>query len=157
MLILLDIDGVMVSACSWKAPELLNDGFPAFTKKASEALQRIINETDADILLTTSHKEKHSISEWYDIFNLRGLKVNKIDCLPENVNHSSRKDEIINWYQGNKIHESFVIIDDDKSLNTLPNNIKIKVIQTSPMIGLTNEYVSNAIAILQKEEIFDLV
>jgi hypothetical protein len=44
MLLFLDIDGVMVPAKSWKNPELLNDGFPAFSSKASNALQHLISE-----------------------------------------------------------------------------------------------------------------
>ena len=30
MLVLLDIDGVMVPANSWKKPEFMDDGFPMF-------------------------------------------------------------------------------------------------------------------------------
>ena len=33
MLLFLDIDGVMVPAKGWKSPELLNDGFPAFSSR----------------------------------------------------------------------------------------------------------------------------
>ena len=67
MLILLDIDGVMVPAKSWKRPEFLNDGFFAFSSDATSALQKIISETSADILLTTSHKSKYTIQEWKNV------------------------------------------------------------------------------------------
>ena len=60
MLLFLDIDGVMVPAKSWKSHEFLDDGFPAFSKKAILALQYLISE-ETTVLLTTSHKSKFSL------------------------------------------------------------------------------------------------
>jgi hypothetical protein len=152
MLILLDIDGVMVPANSWKKPEFLNDGFPVFSYKATQALQRIISETSAAILLTTSHKSSYEIKEWKNIFKLRGIKVNKINRLCENTNHLNRKEEIINWFNAkNGIYEDFIIIDDDKSLNALPKLLKNKLIQTSASVGLTDELANEALKIMKKE------
>ena len=67
MLLLLDIDGVMIPAKSWKSPEFLDDGFPAFNKKAIASLQCIISE-DVTVILTTSHKSNFSIEEWKNHF-----------------------------------------------------------------------------------------
>lgn len=53
--IFLDIDGVMVPAKGWKAPELMTDGFPNFSAKAVAALHTLL-APDAVIILTTSHK-----------------------------------------------------------------------------------------------------
>jgi hypothetical protein len=139
MLFFLDIDGVMVPAKGWKSPEFLNDGFPAFSSKAIITLQNLISNEDT-ILLTTSHKAKFSIEEWKNIFKNRGINIENIRALPENLNNLSRKDEIINWFNVNSIDEDFVIIDDDKSLNELPDFIKENLVQTSPYIGLTEEH-----------------
>ncbi len=62
MLILLDIDGVMLSASSWKPVERLDDGFSSFNPRAVLSLQRIISETGASIVLTTSHKSTYSLT-----------------------------------------------------------------------------------------------
>ena len=97
MLFFLDIDGVMVPAKGWKNPEFLNDGFPAFSNKATNTLQGLISE-DVTIMLTTSHKSNFSIDEWKSIFKNRGINIEKIKSLPENFNNFSRKDEIINWH-----------------------------------------------------------
>jgi HAD domain in Swiss Army Knife RNA repair proteins len=134
MLILLDIDGVMVPANSWKKPEFLADGFFAFSSKSTIALQKIISETDADIVLTTSHKSNYTIEEWTTIFNIRGIKVNNISRLAENKNYLSRKEEIVNWFNANEIQEDFIIIDDDKSLNSLPECLKKRFIQPSSLV-----------------------
>ena len=139
MLLFLDIDGVMVPAKGWKSPELLNDGFPEFSPKATIALQQLISDDDT-IMLTTSHKANFSIEEWKSIFFNRGIKVDKIRCLPENVSHLNRKDEILNWFKVNNTKENFIIIDDDTSLNDLPDYLKAHLVQPSPLIGLTEEH-----------------
>jgi len=154
MFILLDIDGVMVSAASWKRPEFLNDGFPAFALKSIEALQKIISQTNASILLTTSHKFKYDLPQWRQIFKLRGIDIDKIDRLPDNHLNLNRKEEISNWCGANyNLNESYVIIDDDKSLNALPDEIKENLVLTSPLVGLNDELADQAIFIL-KQEIF---
>jgi len=150
MLILLDIDGVMVPANSWKKPEFLADGFPVFNSKSVKALQKIIAETDASLLLTSSHKSKYDISQWYNIFKSRGIDVKGIDRLASNSLASSRTEEIMNWYMDKHIpNEGFVIIDDDKLLNGLPGDIKNNLVLTSPSVGLTEELAEDAISILK--------
>ncbi len=140
MLIFLDIDGVMVPAKSWKSPEFLSDGFPAFSVKATHSLQKLISD-GGDILLTTSHRAKFNVEEWKNIFERRGINVRNIATLPENANGISRKDEIVNWINHKHIKRNFVIIDDDKSLNDLPKSLKKFLIQTSSHIGLTDAHI----------------
>ena len=83
MLLFLDIDGVMVPAKSWKMPELLNDGFPAFGIEATRTLQFLISG-GANIILTTSHKSNYTLAEWKSIFNTRGIYLETVKSLPEN-------------------------------------------------------------------------
>lgn len=139
MLIFLDIDGVMVPAKGWKSPELLNDGFPLFSSKATIALNQLISDNDT-IMLTTSHKANFSIEEWKSIFSNRGIQTNKIERLPANIDNLNRKDEIVNWFKANHVDEKFIIIDDDASLNELPDYLKAHLVMPSPLIGLTEEH-----------------
>jgi len=150
MLIFLDIDGVMVPAKGWKSPELLSDGFPAFSSKAISTLQQLIAE-DTIIMLTTSHKSNFSIEAWKSIFKKRGLNIEHVKSLPTNVDNLSRKDEIINWVNVNVLDREFIIIDDDKSLNGLPVFLKDNLVQTSPYVGLTEEHLHRINAIVNKE------
>lgn len=152
MLILLDIDGVMVPANSWKQPEILEDNFMNFGLQATKALEKIISSTSADILLTTSHKDTFTSNQWKNIFEKRNIKVGKIDKLPKNINHLSRKDEILNWFNANTVNQNFIIIDDDKSLNALPDFLKNKLIQTSATVGLTNFLADEAIRKLREQQ-----
>ena len=153
MLILLDIDGVMLSASSWKPVEKLDDGFSNFSPRAVSNLQRIISETGASIILTTSHKSTYSLYQWHNIFKKRGINVSIVGKLDDNTTFLSRKEEILNWQFKNKGINDYVIIDDDKSLNGLPSNIKEKVVLTSPMVGLTNDDALSAIKTLKKYEL----
>ncbi len=156
MLILLDIDGVMVPANSWKRPEILEDNFMNFSSQAIKALEKIISSTSADILLTTSHKDSFNLNQWKRIFERRNITINKIDKLPKNVNHLNRKGEILKWFYADNNNQNFVIIDDDKSLNSLPDFLKKKLIQTSATVGLTNFLADEAIRNL-KEQQYELV
>jgi hypothetical protein len=154
MLILLDIDGVMVPAKSWKKPEFHDDGFPVFSAKSVKALQKIISATHATLVLTTSHKAKYSPAKWRNMFKSRGINVDAVSRLAKNDINSNRKDEILNWYQSkHKANEQFVLIDDDKLLNDLPEGIRENLVLTSSSIGLTDELADNAISILKQQKL----
>ena len=150
MRIFLDIDGVMVPAKSWKRPELLNDGFPAFSIKATHVLENLIAEGTI-IMLTTSHKSNFSVEEWKSIFKNRNINIEHLECLPANVGNLSRKEEIMHWFNVNTINDNFIIIDDDKSLNDLPYYLKESLVATSPYIGLTEEHLEIAKTILANQ------
>ena len=142
MYIFLDIDGVMVPAKGWKQPELLEDGFPAFSAKAVSALKSVLVD-DTIIMLTSSHKSLFTVMEWKSIFERRGIADATIQTLPSNVTGFSRKNEILSWFAGNPAPDNFLIIDDDTSLNDLPDWLKQKLVLTSPYIGLTEERLSD--------------
>jgi len=150
MLLYLDIDGVMVPANSWRQPILLEDGFPEFSLNAVRSLDRIISNSSANIVLTTSHKYKYTLNEWNDIFKRRNINVNKITRLPKNTTNLNRKDELIHWFNTKNSKGRFIIIDDDKSLNALPKFLKDKLIQTSGSVGLTDYLADEAIEKMEK-------
>lgn len=151
MLLLLDIDGVMVPTTSWKPSEILVDGFANFSTRAVNNLQHIIDATGATILLTTSHKSRFSNAEWEELFKRRGITA-KITALEPNCDNLNRKEEILRWYIKSSVTKSYVILDDDKSLNGLPPFIKDKAIITSGTVGLTVDQAESAITILKKED-----
>lgn len=141
----------MVPGASWKAPELLNDGFPNFSHKAIQSLSKILAETSASIMLTTSHKSNYSLPQWKAIFEKRGIKAS-IKKLNTNHHSLNRKDEVLSWIETNKSTENFIIIDDDTSLNDLPRSIKQKLILTSPLIGLNERLANEAIEMLRRNK-----
>jgi len=150
MLILLDIDGVLVPAGSWRKLEFMEDGFPMFNSKSVKAFQLILSATNASVILTTSHKTKYNVSQWKELLKSRGISPRKIHRLKTNSMQISRKDEILEWYKKKHVpNEEFVIIDDDKMLNGLPKNIKDNLVLTSSTVGLTDDLANEAISILQ--------
>ena len=150
MLIFLDIDGVMVPAKGWKSPELLEDGFPSFSVAATQVLQKIMSEQTA-LVLTSSHKSNYTLEEWKNIFSRRGIVVHRLKSLDKNVNHLNRKDEVLNWFANHLVDENFVILDDDKSLNSLPSHLKDHLVLTSSLIGLSQEHLVQIEAVLKMD------
>jgi hypothetical protein len=150
MLIFLDIDGVMVPAKSWETPNLSSDGFPEFSSKAVRVLQNVVSG-GATIMLTTSHKSRFSVEEWKNIFIARGIEVNNLGKLDEGSFGTNRRDEILSWFNLNDTNENFIIIDDDKSLNSLPPHLKKNLILTSSMLGLNDSHLAAIEAVKEKQ------
>ena len=147
MIILLDIDGVMIPASGWKTPEFLDDGFPDFSPRAINGLNKIISETHASILLTTSHKSKYPISSWRKMFAKRGITGSISKLRSTKI---TRKEEVLKWIKKHRDVNHFIIIDDDKSLNDLPPKLKTRLILTSSLVGLNDDLADQAIQALLK-------
>ena len=137
MKLFLDIDGVMVHANPHKQVEMEDDGFYKFNHKAVDALNSV-DHTNIELVLSTSHRFRFNLSQWKHIFNKRGIKFDKISIINQDLNHKySRKTEIEKWITDHHINSNdVIIIDDDKSLNALPESLKKRLILTDPYIGL---------------------
>lgn len=152
LLLLLDIDGVMIAANSWRRPEILADGFTEFNTNAVMALNKVLTNVEVEVVLTTSHKFKFTLNEWLDIFKARNIHLTKISRLPDNVNHSDRKTEILNWFKQHTSVNNLIILDDDKSLNSLPEFLKSRLIQTSASVGFTNYLADEMLALIEEKQ-----
>ena len=144
--ILLDFDGVMIPSKPWKPVPLMSDGFYEFSSVSIRGLNRIVNDTGAEIILITSHKTSYPNSEWVKMFETRGIE-GKVSRLDDSLIHSKRINEVSNWFNLN-LDSKFVILDDDKSLNDLPHIIKNHLVLCDSGVGLTEEKVELAIKIL---------
>ena len=153
MTILLDIDGVLVTTPAWRTTELDADGFLKFNERAAKNLARIVDETKAAIVLTTTHRTTYSIEEWVDIFKARGINPLSISKLNDTKlsDMADRATEINQWVDKQTDKQPYVIIDDDLSINGLPITIKDKCVLTKPMIGLDEEATKKTLAILRNK------
>ncbi|MCQ9634853.1 HAD domain-containing protein [Chryseobacterium sp. WG23] len=142
MRIFLDIDGVMVHANPYKKVDMEEDGFYKFNANATDVINSI---DDLEIILSTSHRFRFDIQEWENIFQRRNIKFKKISIMNLKLDSKfSRREEIEKWINDNKIDpDDLIIIDDDKSLNGLPDNLKRRLILTDPYIGLNNATLRN--------------
>lgn len=151
MIILLDIDGVLVTTPSWKPSEISSDGFLSFNERAAKNLARLVDETNAAIVLTTTHRINYSIEQWKTLLHTRGINpasISKINNIEQLAAMPDRATEIKNWIDNNLDVNSFVVIDDDTSINRLPEFIKRKCVITKSMIGLDDEATVQALRIL---------
>lgn len=150
--ILLDIDGVMVPASGWKPVAIHADGFYQFSQIAQRSLEWLLGETKATIILTTTHRTRYSSIEWKELLSRRFQAVNEVLTLDDSCNQPvplrfSRLDDVVKWVH---IHgnASYVILEDDSSLNGLPDNIITHWVKTFPNIGLNAEAAEKALEIL---------
>ncbi|MGJ1262314.1 HAD domain-containing protein [Sphingobacterium spiritivorum] len=146
MIFFLDIDGVMVHANPHKKVELEADGFYKFNPVAVAILNAVIYKTKDEIILSSSHRYKYNEYQWKKIFTRRGIVLNHISILDKDKSsfnyRNSRRIEITEWIQTNNINcDNIVIIDDDKSLNDLPQHLKDRLILTNSYTGLN--YINN--------------
>jgi HAD domain in Swiss Army Knife RNA repair proteins len=150
MVILLDIDGVLVPVTGKKA-KILADGFMPFNKNAIKNLNRILAATNAAVVLTTNHRISFSDDEWIAIFKARNIPVNsisKVNDLDSIYKMMDRGTEIKEWVDNVGFNTTYVIIDDDYAINTLPLHIKNRWVMTDPAIGLDENAADKALNIL---------
>ncbi len=137
MKLFLDIDGVMVHANPYKKVDMEEDGFYKFSIDAINAINSI-DYSNIEVILSTSHRFRFSIQEWKEIFHRRNINFGDMSIMDLELNTKfSRREEIEKWIFINNIDSNdLIIIDDDKSLNGLPDNLKGRLILTDSYIGL---------------------
>ena len=149
--ILLDIDGVMVSAASWKRIPILADGFYEFHAPAQEQLDDLLRESGATIIITSTHRTRYDRLQWRDVFSKRLTNVKgiyTIDDLNYSFQSGNRLDEVLQWATQYGTDTPYVIIDDDTALHALPDPVKAHWVKTDPLIGLNKTTAAKALEIL---------
>ena len=160
--VFLDIDGVLNTG--WWYTQMDRNtpkdkyGY-AFAPNAVANLKKIIDETGADIVISSSWKS-FGLSELEEMWKDRGLPGKLIGITPNSVSDemllyadldhmelfSIRGMEIKEWLSKNgKRVSNYVIIDDIN--NMLPEQ-KSYFVQTNPEIGINNKDTERAISIL---------
>jgi len=151
MVILLDLDGVLITTPAWRAVETAPDGFCQFNARATANLAGLLTETKAALVLTTSHRLRYSVAHWTTLLNGRGLfpsaitKVNDRATLPP---AGARAGEIEAWVSQHG-PANYVVLDDDLSLHGLPPALKSRCVITKPLLGLDGDAARQALAILR--------
>ncbi len=150
-MILLDIDGVLVPTPPWRTVEQHEDGFVKFNEEASKNLADLLSKTDAEVVLTTTHRITYSVDRWIDLFQKRGIPVTKLTKLNSRNTIQEMKDrgsEILEWVTNFGVNSKYVILDDDLSINKLPDQIRKKWVKTHSLLGFNRECLDQAIKIL---------
>jgi hypothetical protein len=133
-ILLLDLDGVLIITPSHKSDIIHIDGYSDFDTNCVYCLNKIIDKTGYDIVLTSSRRFKTDIDKMNIYFKNRNIKGGIIAYLPDYGN-ISRASEIEKFINENNI-KNYLIIDDDKSISGLNSEIKKNWIQTYKTKGL---------------------
>ncbi len=158
MIILLDIDGVLETTPAWRRVEIDSDGFMKLNERALENLSILHKTTNASIVLTTTHRIKYDETKWKEIFRARGLNFETISKLNDKTELGQLMDrgtEIKEWVETKGHSKNYIIIDDDQSINALPDYIKDRWVATRPLIGFDKEALEKALLILTVKSKFD--
>jgi hypothetical protein len=114
MVIFLDIDGVLNSLNSMKSGDWISAlDHTNWERPALDALQRIVDETGADIVISSTwRKHQPDPTWWNEQFELAGLRAECIGTTGDAFN-GFRGREIFHYVLANDI-DKFIILDDDR-------------------------------------------
>ena len=164
--VFLDIDGVLNT--KWWYTQMDRNtpkdkyGY-AFDPNAVDNLKKIIDETGADIVISSSWKS-FGISELEDMWQDRGLPGKLIGITPNTVSDemllnadldhmelfSIRGAEIKEWLARHGKHVSHYAIIDD--MDNMLTEQRLHFVKTDPEIGITVEDAEKAIMILNQQQ-----
>ena len=154
-IIFLDFDGVMDT--SYYDHILSKEGKPGndeygavFDPYCIRNLKRIIEETEADIVVSSSWKYMMSYQDFLNMWKDRGLPGFITDVTPNPVDRRKRGDEIDAWIEEFKTECQYVIIDDLEANNFNEHQIP-RLLIVNPFFGLDEETAERAIQILNAE------
>ncbi len=147
LLIILDLDGVLITTPPWKKTELSEDGYSAFNPSCVENLNSLLQLIETDIWLISSRRRTKSLEEFNIIFNSRQIITPITGFVPIYKDCSTRKEEVERFVKEIK-YDKILIIDDDKTLNGLDKNLKDRLIHTELIKGFDDEKLDLAISML---------
>jgi len=134
-IILLDLDGVLITTAPWEPDKMHEDGYSDFNPICVTNLNRIIKDTGYDIILSSARRVEVNRLVMNGYFKNRGVIKLIKDYVPIYREASSRREEIEMFLEEYK-PENYLILDDDKSLSGASEEIKSNWIQTYLMTGL---------------------
>jgi hypothetical protein len=145
MIIFLDIDGVLVHLeYNPSARRLRQD----FDPKCVAVLNRLVKETGAKIVISSTWRHLYPLAKLRDIFEEAGFTGEIIGVTPIIIN---RGDEILKWIQDNNYEGHYLVIDDDvfdiEPYKDIPHENIIHVKDGFETGGLKEEHVSAILSI----------
>ena len=106
-IIFLDIDGVLASYVDMLR---IDEYGPKFIPEAVDALNKLIEYTEADICVSSAWRVGKSVERLQEIMDARGVRCNIVG---KTGHFGARGEEIKEWYEDNPEYEELIIIDDE--------------------------------------------
>lgn len=132
--LILDLDGVLITTSPWKADEIAEDGYSKFNPECVSNLNTLLSKANFEIWLSSTRRTVKSLEEFNSIFENREIQTSITGFLPEYAKAKSRREEIELFLNENDF-DKYLILDDDKSLNDLTPDIKKNLVQTELLTG----------------------
>jgi hypothetical protein len=145
--VILDLDGVLITTPPWKKDDLDSDGYSMFNTACVDRFNKLLNSLESYIWLSSTRRSNKTLEEFNSIFQHRNIHTPISGFLPIEEKPCSRKEEIIRFIETNKL-SSYLIIDDDKSLNDLNENMKNRLVQTEFLKGFDQNALKKALEII---------
>lgn len=141
-IIFLDFDGVMdtsfMKISLTEEKQALSDEYGLlFDKESVENLKKIIDATDADIVVTSSWKLDMSLEKLQEMWRRRKLPGKVIGVTPNLI--GSRSDEISAWLETHRGNDIVYIIIDDMSADYFATPLAEHLFNVNPYIGLDSK------------------
>lgn len=155
-IIFLDFDGVMDTEyydhILSEAGKPISDEYGLlFDPECVKNLKYIIDNTDADIVVSSTWKDDMSYKEILDMWKYRGLPGFVTDVTPTTAQHN-RGDEIDAWLKECREDCQYAIIDDLDGSNFNPNQIE-HLFVVNPYCGLDEDTAKRIVNHLSVHEI----
>ena len=151
-IIFLDFDGVMDTA--YYDHVLSKEGKPGsdeygciFDPNCVKNLKHIIDETSADIVVSSSWKYLMSYQDFLEMWEARNLPGFVTDVTPVPVERRNSGDEIEAWLEECHTECQYVIIDDLEANNFNEHQIP-RLLVVNPIFGIDEDIAERAIALL---------
>lgn len=152
-IIFLDIDGVLTTEQSYASATMI-DGylFVPFRPDPVENLNKLVKDTGAKVVMSSSWRYGKSVKDLRALLLNEEVECDLIDKTPEIHKDACRGQEIQCWFMENKDLniESFVILDDNCSMD-ITQRYSNRFVDTSGIIGLTEDDVEKAKEILSRK------
>jgi len=142
-LVILDLDGVMITTPSWRSDEIGADGYSEFNVEAVSNLNALMKGLDAELWLSSTRRLKKTLTEFNEIFKMRKIESTLEGFLPASAIGTRRNIEIDQFLDNQSI-SNFLILDDDQSLQGLEQARKECWIQTDPLVGFNSDKLEEA-------------
>ena len=151
-IIFLDFDGVLNTEyyqglLQFQGKQWQDEHGAFFDPRAVRQLKRVIDTTDADIVVESSWKYL-GLEAMQELWRVRDLPGRVIDITPSLTGNASKGEEIAAWLSEYATPDTrYVIIDDEYVV--LDTQIPYFIL-TNPYEGLTEEQANRAISILHR-------
>ena len=113
---------------------------------SKESLRQILDDMDAQIVISSSWRYTHSLDNLRMMWEVRGLPGEIRDTLACGATYISRGEEIECWLERNE-RPDYVIIDD---LDDFFPAQRDYYVETNPIVGISEADAQKAIEILRK-------